>query len=185
MEALGERAVIDTGDWRLAIRTFAEGFFSPLAHDLEIRTREIRASTADGALVVRVPVPALYVAGVVRRGAVDPAVLKDSDRREIERRIREHVFMGVDEVTVRAPSLRPFRLEVSAGSSPIYIDLPLRAQAGDLIGGTCELSLSRLGLPEVRGPLNAFRVSDRVQVDFAGKPPEALLSVLRGDSRTA
>lgn len=166
---------LDPSRSRVTIRTEAEGLFSPLAHDLEIEAVPTRGEATDAgsewsATVVTTPA-ALRVVGAVKRGAVDPGALSARDRSEIERRIREEVLRDVREVVCEA-SGRGASAEVIVRASGAGARFPLRyerlasATRDVAVEGSFELSLRALGVPEVRGPLGAFRVRDRVRVSF-------------------
>jgi hypothetical protein len=167
---------LDAQTSRLTARTGTVGMFSPLAHDLELTAQGItgEARDADGKFSARVEIPAgqLRVAGVVKRGRVEPDVLSNKDRAEIERRIREDVFRAAATLVAEVSgSGQSGQLELRAGTAgvvrvPLKLARVTRDEREARAEGECELSIKALGLPEVRGPLHAFRVADTVHVRF-------------------
>jgi hypothetical protein len=167
--------VVDPASSRIAIRTRATGMLAKLAHDLEIVASSIGGkATLDGegfSAELVVPVAGLAVAGTLHGDRVDTAALSSSDRAEIQHKIRDEVFAATKEVRVKASGATRARadvtVEIATGrvSSPVTLDVEDR---GDVtrVAGRVELSMKRLGLKEVKGPLNAFRVSDGVEVLF-------------------
>ena len=161
---------------RITVRTFAEGLFARLAHDLEIvaeGTAGQSEPTADAAaaasVTVRVPVRGLRVVGAVRDGRVDERTLSVSDRADIEERMR--TGLAGDEVVVVATLVGTrARLDVRTPHGRQSVEVPVvvnRTEAGSVrASGTGDLSLRALGVPPVRGPAGAFRLADRVQVSF-------------------
>jgi hypothetical protein len=167
------RFVIDPGSSRIAIHTRAQGVFAAFAHDLELTTTDVRGTAVDDgnswSAEVAVPVESIHVAGALRGERVDQNVLSAADRADIEQRLRREVLVAPEvlatgrgtarergEVTVAVGGVRatvPTTLQVSAGGGG-----HLRAK------GRAELSLSALRIREVKGPLGAFKVADKVEV---------------------
>jgi len=170
-----QRLVLEKASSRLAVRTHASGLLARLAHDLEIVASEISgAATLEDegfSAELVVPVAGLRVAGVLRGDKVDQAALSASDRSEIERKIREEVFSGTREIAVRARGASRDRadisVEIASGRQSLSVALRAREE-GELVraSGRVELSMKRLGIKEVKGPLGAFRVDDAVEVLF-------------------
>jgi hypothetical protein len=168
---------LDAAKSRVAVYTFAEGLLSALAHDLEIVAADVSGSAdANGdAAEVRVAIASLKVSGVMKKGRLDKGVLSDADRATIEKQIREDVLPGAEIVA------RGARETGSGGSASVEVAGP-RGQArvsckvnvasepgggaATRVSGSAEVSLKSLGAPPVKGPMGAFRVSDKVRVDF-------------------
>lgn len=148
-----------------------------LAHDLEIASTEVGGTaTSDGASFTAelvVPVASLRVVGARKGDRLDTGVLSEGDRAEIERKIRVEVFEGDREVACKAEGSSLDRGEVALTIGGVS-SLMRRARltqtvkeapgGGSSVEGRAELSLSALGIREVKGPLNAFRVADTVEV---------------------
>jgi hypothetical protein len=163
---------LDAARSRLAVYTFAEGFLSALAHDLELVAGDV-SGTLDGEKVeLRVPVAGLKVTGVMKKGRLDTGVLSAGDRDTIERQIRDEVLAGGAVVARGERSGNDASVEVEAPPPrTARARLTCRVQVTDEAGakrakGSAEVSLKGLGAPPVKGPMGAFRVSDKVRVDF-------------------
>lgn len=162
---------------RLVLRTRASGLLARLAHDLEIEATELSLKASqDGdawAAELSVPVAKLRVAGVLKKGdRLDTGVLSASDHADIENRIRTEVLAGGPEVRVQASGKSPLngQAEVSLGPKsarfPVLQSVEPREGGGFDISGRCDVSLSALGVQEVKGPLGAFRVNDVIEVVY-------------------
>jgi hypothetical protein len=163
---------------RIAVYTFAEGLLSALAHDLELLAGDVSGEaneTAEGPVAeVRVPVASLRVTGVVKRGKLDTSVLSAGDRDAIERQVRGDVLPGADVVARATPDGRGSRVAIEVrsarGVDRVTCDVALTSEEGGRRAlraqGRAEVSLSALGAPPVKGPMGAFRVKDRVRVEF-------------------
>jgi hypothetical protein len=161
---------LDSSRSRLAVYTFAEGFLSALAHDLEIVGHDLSGESngADTA-EVRVKVSGLKVSGAVKRGKLDANALSPSDRATVERQIREEVLPGAEVVARGTLSGGRASIEVTAprGTTKVACDAQVSAEAeGKRAKGTVEVALSAIGAPQVKGPMGAFRLKDRVRVEF-------------------
>ncbi|MBX3215052.1 MAG: hypothetical protein KF850_23660 [Labilithrix sp.] len=173
------KLVLDPERSRVRIRTFAEGLFSRLAHDLELVCRRIsgsaeRAGAEQGSAEVEMPIAAIEVAGTLKNGQLDPNGLSPSDRDDCLRKMRSDVFHAAADAVVRVEAT------VEAGKARVRIvppqgrtverPVPVRLEpAGDgstRVAGTFDMSLSALGSDPVKGPMNAFRVKDSVEVSF-------------------
>jgi hypothetical protein len=168
----------------LRIETTAKGMLAKLAHDLTIEATDWSCEVAlDGGaatLSAKVPVASLRVAGVRKHGALDRNVLSSSDRNEIERKIREEVLTGREVVVVASASGIPddgtrtvdAELIVDGGRAKAKTKsrITVSASAGAIVAsGRAGVSLSALSIPPVKGPLNAFRVDDVVDVVFEAR----------------
>lgn len=153
----------------IRIRTFAEGLFSRLAHDLELTCRDVSGTASDErSCTLTVPVRGIEVAGTLKSGRVDANALSPSEREDILDKMRREVFHGAENVTVEASlervkviSPRGKTVEKSISTVPQTEDDGSRRARG-----TIALSLSALGSDPVKGPMNAFRVKDEVEVHF-------------------
>lgn len=162
---------------RLVIRTRTSGLLARFAHDLEIAATDLslKASSEGDAWTAElsIPVASLRVAGVLKGGdKLDTGVLSASDQAEIEGRIRTGVLAGGAEVKVQASGKSREKGEalVSIGSRsarfPLSQSVEARDGGGVKASGRCDLSLWGLGIEEVKGPLGAFRVADKVEVVY-------------------
>ena len=170
-------------DSRLAIETRAKGLLAKLAHDLSIKAGDLvcTASIEGDALEMelRARVRGLVVEGVLRGKDIDRGTLSASDRSDIQRKIAADVLKANEVVaTVRcsAPGnvLEPGRHDVSAtvavalGSARAETRTRASVEVGDRIhaSGRAAIKLSSLRIEPVKGPLNAFRVDDEVEVVY-------------------
>jgi hypothetical protein len=167
------RLRVDEQAATLTVRTRATGMLARLAHDLEIEAERVTgAAEIDGTrwhAELRVAARSLRVTGVVRSGSVDRAVLSRADREEIERRL--HGELIGDEVRVRAEgdALDRGRALVTVAREQaleLRLETESRPHGGYSVVGRAELSLRALGVPEVKGPLGAFKVDDRLEARF-------------------
>ncbi len=175
------KLTVDPEKTQVRIRTFAEGLFSRLAHDLELVCRGIegtaeRPSPESGSATLAVPISKIDVAGTLKSGRVDPSGLSPSDREDVLRKMRHDVFHAKDpgasvrvEATVEAGKAR-VRV-VPPNGRAVERSVPVRLEAATDAGtarvsGRFELSLDALGSDPVKGPMNAFRVKDTVEVAF-------------------
>ncbi len=159
----------------VTIRTRATGLLARFAHDLEITAEGFEGSVQiDGDRWVtdlKFPVRRLRTIGSLRDGRVDFSAISASDLAEIERKIRDEVLRG-PEVTVHVEGTGPSRgqLRVSAPEGEQQVSVPLslseRPDGGQRVNGKIELSLRKLGVPAIKGPLGAFKVSDEIEVEF-------------------
>jgi hypothetical protein len=171
---------LDANKSTIRIHTFAEGLFARLAHDIEIVLTELTGSAdrAAGQASVEARLGGAEVAGVLAGGRVDAGVLSAGDRRDILDKMRREVFhagpsevvrveAALDGATAKAKLSTPngrsvgvrFRADVRDG------DGPPGGEAGETrVSGSFEVSLASIGSDVVKGPMNAFRVKDRVVV---------------------
>jgi hypothetical protein len=171
------RAEIELGRCRVLIHTKATGLLARFAHNLELEATklEIAARFAGERWTAELgaPVRAMRVVGVLRGERVHQDLLSRSDEEEIQRRIREQVFVGVETVRVQAAGEAPERGEATVTLAARQQTVALRPSvkhgaSGELVvSGRCTLSLGKLGVPEVKGPLGAFRVFDDVEILYS------------------
>lgn len=174
------KLVVDPERTDVRIRTFAEGLFARLAHDLELVCRGVdgaadRPNADEGSATLFVPIAKIAVAGTVEDGRVNPDKLSPSDREDILRKMRHDVFFarGGADATVRVEAA------LEAGRARVTIVPPngrvaersvsvqrTDTEAGARVSGRFELSLAAIGASPVKGPMNAFRVKDSVEILF-------------------
>ena len=167
--------VLDLAASTFNLRTRAEGMFSRLAHDLEIAAEgfsgEVTVEGERWTATVRFPVRALRVVGVLRGDYVDRGVLSKKDRDEIERRLAREIIRA-DEVVVEASgdshAAGEARIRIGEREQRVLLSLVTEPRReGELAAeGKGYASLRALGIPEVKGPLGAFRVSDTIELSF-------------------
>ncbi len=171
------RRTLDPKASSITVHTRAKGMLSRFAHDLELEASryDVELDVQEGErwnAELSFDVRGLRVVGVLKGNRVDRAVLSAADREDIERRIvSEH--LRTDRVMVHAEGERFDRAEVTvtAARAEQRLSVPLeveRRDAGALaVRATLSLSLSRLGVKEVKGPLGAFKVDDAIEVNVS------------------
>lgn len=169
----------DRAHSEISIETTAKGMFAKLAHDLRLLAGEVSADVSEKEghleLVLRAPVRAIKVDGVRKSGAVDRSTLSASDRSDIEKKVREDVLRSPEvRVTVSLPAAPApgshsvqAAIEVGGQKATVSLRLAIEEKEGSThASGRARVSLSSLKIPPVKGPLNAFRVDDDVDVAF-------------------
>lgn len=166
---------IDPSNSKISVRTRAAGMLAKLAHDLELQAAEIqgRAERSETGFSgeLRIPITTLRVTGQLHGDRVDSSGISQSDRSDIEHKIRDEVFAGTKEIVVRGQGTpwnrADITVETALGKMPIAVSLRSSEQEGAIrISGRTELLLSKLGVREIKGPLGAFKVKDAVEVLF-------------------
>ena len=173
--------VLDPGKSRVRIRTYAEGLFARLAHDVELTCTKLsgRATRAEGippsgTANVEVPIGGIDVVGYLHGGRVDEGrKLLQIERDEILSKMRKDAFHSDASAVVRVEAT------LEGGSARVKIVPPngtsvehtVRPKVTEETGavrleGTFDLSLKAIGSSTVKGPMNAFRVKDRVEILF-------------------
>lgn len=166
---------IDSANSKFTIRTRATGMLARLAHDLEFVAADIRGQAVrndegiSGEIVV--PVSGLRVVGQLHGDRLDPAGISPSDRLDIERKVREEVFQGAKEIHVRGRGTAWNHVDVTIVTTHGEMGIPISFRGSEVdgrvrISGRTEVSLSKLGVREIKGPLGAFKVKDAVEVLF-------------------
>ncbi len=168
---------LDPSASRLLLRTRSTGVFARLAHDLEFQASQISGrAQLDGAAwsgELTIPVAGLIVAGKVRPEGVDPAGISAEERREIEQKLRDQILRGTDEVRIRASGRTRERaegqVELASGRGHVTATLTTRERSEGFmdVSGSCWMSMRELGIPEIKGPLGAFKLRDEIEVRFA------------------
>jgi hypothetical protein len=172
-----KKLVLDPSKTKVRLRTFAEGLFARLAHDLELECREltgtaeIDSSTRSGTARILAPIDKIDVLGTLSKDKkVDPKGLSPSDREDCLGKMRKDVFHATKgNVTVEAT--------IDSGKARVTITPPngktittrainLATDDATTLTGTLEISLSAIGSDTVKGPMNAFRVKDMVEIVF-------------------
>lgn len=174
--------VLDSKKSRVRIRTFAEGLLARLAHDLELVCSDLsgRASVnerADGAqtgsATIDVPIAKIAVLGILHGEHVDEQGMSASDRSDCLDKMRKDVFHAGPGAAVHVTVV------VEAGAARVRIEPPngravertVRPEITESGGGlrakgSIDLSLAAIGSSTVKGPMNAFRVKDKVEILF-------------------
>ncbi len=174
------KLAVDPDKSRVRIRTFAQGLLSRLAHDLELVCRDVRGAAERGAENkgsghLEVPIAKIDVAGTLKHGHVDPDGLSPSDREDVLRKMRREVFHASDPDSVLRldAALEDGRARVRIvppNGRVVERSVPVRLEAdggaGARVSGTFDLSLDAIGSDPVKGPMNAFRVKDSVEILF-------------------
>lgn len=156
------------------VYTFAEGFFAAFGHDLELHVERLSGLAEYGSVSsveMTAPVSAIRVAGVVRKGSVDRAILSVSDVREINRKIQREVFSGLEYLNIRADfdgQKARLMIDQRMGISIFPVENFSLQEYQDSIGvsGASTLCLKKMHIPEVGALMGAFRISNRVVVRF-------------------
>lgn len=166
---------IDSANSKLTIRTRATGMLARLAHDLEFAAADIRGQAIrdtegiSGELVV--PVSGLRVVGQLHGDRLDPAGISHSDRADIERKVRDEVFHGAKEIHVRGRGTAWNHVDATIETTLGKMSLPISIRGSEVdgrvrISGRTEVSLAKLGVREIKGPLGAFKVKDAAEILF-------------------
>ena len=166
----------------ITVHTYAEGMLARLAHDLELRWEALRGTAQgdperlEGSAELELPLKALTVTGILAKGQVDPGRLSERERGQIAEKMHEDVFHVASgakpSVRVRAVlegTHAAVRITMPGGTT-LDARMPLavaNTPEGARVTGTLALSLSRLGASVIKGPMNAFRVKDSVEVHVA------------------
>jgi hypothetical protein len=162
---------LDPSRSELRVRTTPEGLLGSLAHSLELSTRSLSGELHGDRATVTLPTKTLVLDGVVRRGVVDRAALSARDREDIARRLQGEVFAGGGALTLtlrREAGVLRGELQGPRGRAAVSVHATEREgpDGARLFEGSVTASLRALGVPELRGPLGAFRVADALQGTF-------------------
>jgi hypothetical protein len=174
------KLVLDPKATTIVLRTFAEGIFARLAHDLELACRGVEGAaetSADGgSATLVIPITRIDVRGTLKDGRVDEQGLSPSDREDCLGKMRRDVF-HVEHGDVRVEAT----LESSKGDKarvrvvppkgrPVERTTSVKVERRDdgsiRVTGSVPISLEAIGSSTVKGPMNAFRVKDEVEVRF-------------------
>lgn len=171
---------LDAAKSTVRVRTFAEGLFAKLAHDLELSCGKLSGTgTRDGdalagSATVEIPLDGFAVAGVLHKdGRLDPNGLSPGDSRDCLAKMCEDVFHASTSAKVRVEAKAEggavrAKIVPPAGKAVEIVTRPaVSAEGADVRArGSFDLSLSAIGSDVVKGPMGAFRVKDRVEVIF-------------------
>ena len=169
--------VLDPTQSRVRIRTFAEGLLARLAHDLELTCRDLGGTATSegksGKGSIAVPLGGMTVAGVLKDGHLDDRALSATERRDIVAKMQHDVFHAGPEGVVRVEvhldgSSARIRIVPPNGRAVETVIQPELRPDGAAVRatGAFEVSLMALGSEVVKGPMNAFRVKDKVRLTF-------------------
>lgn len=173
--------VLDSEKSRIRVQTFAEGLFARLAHDLELACKDVSGKATrgegegapKGSATLEVPLQGFVVEGVLKDGRLDAGAMSPTDQRDCLAKMHHDVFHARPDGVVRveahaeAGSVR-VRIVPPNGKSLEVVTRPEIVAEGEGLRakGTLEVSLSAIGSDVVKGPMNAFRVKDKVAVLF-------------------
>jgi hypothetical protein len=157
---------LDPARSSIRIRIFAEGLFARLAHDLELACDSLDGGVDGDTARVAFAIEDILVAGTISRGRVDPEGLSPGERRDCLAKMRADVFhaeKGMIEVVASRARTGHIRLpngrRVDLALTELHVD-------GTRARGSAAISLRALGSDVVKGPMNAFRIKDRIEVTF-------------------
>ncbi len=172
------KLVLDPDNTRVRVRIFAEGLFARFAHDLELECSGLRgtaerAGEDEGSATLEVPIARIDVAGTLKAGRVDRRGLSSSDREECLGKMRKDVFHACDGLVRVEANLEACKARVRVvppNGCVVERSITVRLEPGAAetlrVCGTLALSLTAIGSSNVKGPMNAFRVKDVVEVLF-------------------
>jgi hypothetical protein len=153
------RVKIVARESRVVIETTARGVLAAAGHDLRIEA-PVEGQADDEKCVARFEVAKMRVAEMRRHGTKTWGA-RTSDADDIERRIRDEAFPGLEEIVVEAT--RETIIVRAAKSQTVKTDASIGANR---IEGKCELSLAALGVGKIRVPLGAIKLDDCVNVTY-------------------
>lgn len=147
--------------------TYAKGLLAKLAHDLALSAGGASGQTSgESSAEIRFPVAGIKVEGSMKKGQRN--AMSPSDCDEIERRLRDE--LGGAEVRVRAElgdSRATLDVETPRGRQRVDARVEVERSGEALrVRGKVQLSLSKLGVAEIKGPAGAFKLSDGIDVAF-------------------
>lgn len=154
------RVKIVSNECRVVIETTARGVLAAAGHDLRIEAPITNGEADDTKCVARFEIAKMRVVEMRRHGTKTWGA-RTSDAEDIERRIRDEAFPSVKEITVEAT--RETITVRAARSQAVRTDASITENR---IEGTCELSLSALGVGKIRVPLGAIKLDDSVNVTY-------------------
>jgi hypothetical protein len=167
--------VFDSDKSKIRIRTFAEGLLARLAHDLELVATKTSGHGTRASATVEVDIHAIDVAGVLEKdGRVDDRGLSPSDKHDCLDKMRREVFRAKPGDVVRVEATldgKRARLAITTPNGRTVersagVDVRDEDGGGVRVKGKVEISLASIGSERVKGPMNAFRVKDIVEVHF-------------------
>jgi hypothetical protein len=175
------KLVLDAERSRIRIQTFAEGLFARLAHDLELVCRGVsgsgeRADDERASANLEIPIAKIEVGGTLKDGRVDPNGLSPSDREDCLSKMRSDVFHLAEgksgvvrvEATAAAGKARVRVIPPNGRAVDGLVTLRVTSEGASSVrvAGSFAISLNAIGSASVKGPMNAFRVKDAVELLF-------------------
>jgi hypothetical protein len=165
---------LDTNKTRIVVHTFAEGMFAKLAKDLEIelpaKAGSVTIDEGTARAEASFDIARARVVGVLHGKNVDQGALSEKDRGDILHKMRDAIGGdGAIAIVATTKDEKNAEIEISLprGKAKVRATIDVdKADATAEARGEADLSLSALGVREVKGPLGAFRLSDRVHVIF-------------------
>jgi hypothetical protein len=174
--------VLDASRSRVRLQTFAEGLLARLAHDLELACGDLSGTASrtgegggtSGKAHVTAPLRGITISGVLAKdGRVDERGLSAGEKKDAVTKMQHDVFHASDagvvnvDVQLEGSSARVRVSPPSGKALDVIVRPDVRAEGEGLRAtGSFEVSLSALGSDVVKGPMNAFRVKDKVKVLF-------------------
>lgn len=165
--------VLDTARSRVRIRTYAEGLFARLAHDLELVCADLEGKAAHdgdrGTARLEAPIGSISVAGVLQGDRVEADGLSTAEKRDVLEKMTRDVFHGAGDARVVVEATLDngsARVKVTPPNGRIYETTVKVETTGARATGSLEIPLSGIGANPVKGPMGAFRMKDRVLVLF-------------------
>ena len=174
--------VLDAPRSRVRLQTFAEGLLARLAHDLELVCGDLSGTAfsgdhgepTSGKASIEAPLGGITVSGVLGKdGRIDERGLSANEKSDAVTKMHHDVFHAGKDGVVRV------EVQLDGGSArvriapprgklvEIVVDPEVRMEGEALRAtGAFEVSLAALGSDVVKGPMNAFRVKDKVKVLF-------------------
>ena len=163
---------------QIQIFTFKTGLLSRIAHDLRLAATRFEVTHDAGIVRARFEVGSIRVEGVMRHGRLDEQGLDESDRRQVERTMREEVlhaeefphvtFEGVVRERNRGLDIDG-QLEMMGRTAPLQLSIE---RADGWLTGEVELRPSRWGIVPYKAMLGAIQLQDRVLIRFRLREPE-------------
>lgn len=162
---------------KLRVRTFREGAFSALGHDLEFELETFEVEANEGSFRARLDLRKLEPRGALRAGVLDSGALSRAELAQIRHTAHEVVLE-----TTRYPEARvQGRYELTAERVDVHAELELRGRSepldfaatrtGGVIRARVELVPSRFGIQPYRAFLGALRLQDRVEIELEVEAP--------------
>lgn len=171
------KLALDPDKSHVRLHTFAEGLLARLAHDLELECRGLsgaaeRLGEGKATATLEAPIARIEVGGTLKDGRVDTRALSSSDRHDVLDKMRKEVFHrneGVVRVEATLDGTEAHVRVVPPNGRAVERSVPVRVDSSDgaqRVSGSLSISLHAIGSDPVKGPMNAFRVKDRVEVIF-------------------
>lgn len=160
------------------IFTFKTGLLSRIAHDLRLAATQFEVTHDAGIAQARFDVDSIRVEGVMRQGRLDEQGLDESNRKQVERTMREEVLHAEEFPHVTYEGVvreRSGGLDVDGHLEMVGQTAPLQLaveRADGWLTGEVELRPSRWGIVPYRAMLGAIQLQDRVLVRFRLREPE-------------